>query len=111
MSRILIIDDEPAIRRAMHGILENEGYTITEAASALEALPMLNDNVFDAIFCDIKMPQMDGIEFLEKAQTVTDAPIIIISGHGTIDIAVDAIKKEPTTSSKSRWTSTACLSL
>lgn len=93
MSRILIIDDEPAIRRAMHGILENEGYTITEAASALEALPMLNDNVFDAIFCDIKMPQMDGIEFLEKAQTVTDAPIIIISGHGTIDIAVDAIKK------------------
>lgn len=93
MSRILIIDDEPAIRRAMHGILENEGYTITEAASALEALPMLNDNVFDAIFCDIKMPQMDGIEFLKKAQTVTDAPIIIISGHGTIDIAVDAIKK------------------
>lgn len=93
MSRILIIDDEPAIRRAMHGILENEGYTITEASSALEALPMLNDNVFDAIFCDIKMPQMDGIEFLEKAQTVTDAPIIIISGHGTIDIAVDAIKK------------------
>lgn len=93
MSRILIIDDEPAIRRAMKGILENEGYTITEAASALEALPMLTDNVFDAIFCDIKMPQMDGIEFLEKAQTVTDAPIIIISGHGTIDIAVDAIKK------------------
>ena len=93
MSRILIIDDEPAIRRAMKGILENEGYTITEAASALEALPMLTDNVFDAIFCDIKMPQMDGIEFLEKAKTVTDAPIIIISGHGTIDIAVDAIKK------------------
>ena len=54
---------------------------------------LLNDNVFDAIFCDIKMPQMDGIEFLEKAKTITDTPIIIISGHGTIDIAVDAIKK------------------
>ena len=93
MSRVLIIDDEPAIRRAMHGILENEGYTIAEAASAVEAIPMLNDNTFDAIFCDIKMPQMDGIEFLEKAKTLTDTPIIIISGHGTIDIAVDAIKK------------------
>lgn len=93
MSRVLIIDDEPAIRRAMHGILENEGYAIAEAASAVEAIPMLNDNTFDAIFCDIKMPQMDGIEFLEKAKTLTDTPIIIISGHGTIDIAVDAIKK------------------
>jgi len=93
MSKVLIIDDEPAIRRSMGGILENEGYTITEAASAIEALPMLNDDTFDAIFCDIKMPQMDGIEFLEKAKALTDAPIIIISGHGTIDIAVDAIKK------------------
>ena len=93
MSRVLIIDDEPAIRRAMHGILENEGYTINEAPSAIEALPMLHNDTFDAIFCDIKMPQMDGIEFLEKAKTVTDTPIIIISGHGTIDIAVEAIKK------------------
>ena len=93
MSRVLIIDDEPAIRRAMHGILENEGYTINEAPSAIEALPMLHNDTFDAIFCDIKMPQMDGIEFLEKAKAVTDTPIIIISGHGTIDIAVEAIKK------------------
>ena len=93
MSKVLIIDDEPAIRRAMRSILENEGYTISDAASAIEALPMLHNDVFDAIFCDIKMPQMDGIEFLEKAKTITDAPIIIISGHGTIDIAVDAIKK------------------
>ena len=93
MSKVLIIDDEPAIRRAMRSILENEGYTISDAASAIEALPMLHNDVFDAIFCDIKMPQMDGIDFLEKAKTITDAPIIIISGHGTIDIAVDAIKK------------------
>lgn len=93
MSRVLIIDDEPAIRRAMCGILSNEGYATAEAASAVEAVPMLNDNTYDAIFCDIKMPQMDGIEFLEKAKTITDTPIIIISGHGTIDIAVDAIKK------------------
>jgi len=93
MSKVLIIDDEPAIRRAMRGILENEGYGIADASSAIEALPMLNDNVYDAIFCDIKMPQMDGMEFLEKSKTLTDAPVIIISGHGTIDIAVDAIKK------------------
>lgn len=93
MAQVLIIDDEPAIRRAMCGILGNEGYTTAEAASAVEAVPMLNDNVFDAIFCDIKMPQMDGIEFLEKAKTIIDTPVIIISGHGTIDIAVDAIKK------------------
>ena len=93
MAKVLIIDDEPAIRRAMRSILENEGYTISDAPSAIDALPLLNDDTFDAIFCDIKMPHMDGIEFLEKAQTITDAPIIIISGHGTIDIAVDAIKK------------------
>lgn len=93
MSRVLIIDDEPAIRRAMRSILENEGYTINDAASAIEALPVLHKESFDAIFCDIKMPQMDGIEFLEKAKNITDTPIIIISGHGTIDIAVDAIKK------------------
>ena len=54
MSKVLIIDDEPAIRRAMHGILENEGYTIAEAASAVEAMPMLHDNTYDAIFCDIR---------------------------------------------------------
>ena len=93
MSKVLIIDDEPAIRRSMGGILENEGFTVTDAASAIEALPLLDKETFDAIFCDIKMPQMDGIEFLEKAKALTDAPIIIISGHGTIDIAVDAIKK------------------
>ena len=93
MSKVLIIDDEPAIRRSMGGILENEGYTVTDAASAIEALPLLNNDTFDAIFCDIKMPQMDGIEFLVKAKTITDAPIIIISGHGTIDVAVEAIKK------------------
>ena len=93
MSKVLIIDDEAAIRRSMGGILENEGFTVTDAASAIEALPLLENDTFDAIFCDIKMPQMDGIEFLVKAKTITDAPIIIISGHGTIDVAVEAIKK------------------
>ena len=93
MARILVIDDEPAIRRILREILEHEKYQVDDAASAMEALPLVKENEFDAILCDIKMPQMDGIEFLEEAKKITDAPIIMISGHGTIDTAVEAIKK------------------
>ena len=93
MARILVIDDEPAIRRILREILEHEQYQVDDAASAVEALPLAKENEYDAILCDIKMPQMDGIEFLEEAKKITDAPIIMISGHGTIDTAVEAIKK------------------
>lgn len=93
MAKILIIDDEPAIRRILREILEHEQYQVDDAASAVEALPLVKDNEYDAILCDIKMPQMDGIEFLEEARKTTDSPIIMISGHGTIDTAVEAIKK------------------
>ena len=93
MARILVIDDEPAIRRILREILEHEQYQVDDAASAVEALPLVKENEYDAILCDIKMPQMDGIEFLEEAKKITDAPIIMISGHGTIDTAVEAIKK------------------
>ena len=93
MARILVIDDEPAIRRILREILEHEKYNVDDAASAVDALPMVKENEYDAILCDIKMPQMDGIEFLEEAKKITDAPIIMISGHGTIDTAVEAIKK------------------
>ena len=93
MARILVIDDEPAIRRILREILEHEKYNVDDAASAVEALPLVKENEYDAILCDIKMPQMDGIEFLEEAKKITDAPIIMISGHGTIDTAVEAIKK------------------
>ena len=93
MARILVIDDEPAIRRILREILEHEQYNVDDAASAVEALPLVKENEYDAILCDIKMPQMDGIEFLEEAKKITDAPIIMISGHGTIDTAVEAIKK------------------
>ena len=93
MARILVIDDEPAIRRILREILEHEQYNVDDAASAVEALPLVKGNEYDAILCDIKMPQMDGIEFLEEAKKITDAPIIMISGHGTIDTAVEAIKK------------------
>ena len=93
MARILVIDDEAAIRRILREILEHEKYNVDDAASAVDALPLVKENEYDAILCDIKMPQMDGIEFLEEARKVSDAPIIMISGHGTIDTAVEAIKK------------------
>ena len=93
MARILVIDDEPAIRRILREILEHEQYQVDDAASAVEALPLVKGNEYDAILCDIKMPQMDGIEFLEETKKISDAPVIMISGHGTIDTAVEAIKK------------------
>ena len=93
MARILVIDDEAAIRRILREILEHEKYNVDDAASAVDALPLVKENEYDAILCDIKMPQMDGIEFLEEARKISDAPIIMISGHGTIDTAVEAIKK------------------
>ena len=93
MARILVIDDEAAIRRILREILEHEKYNVDDAASAVDALPLVKENEYDAILCDIKMPHMDGIEFLEKAKEISDAPIIMISGHGTIDTAVEAIKK------------------
>ncbi|MCL2413923.1 MAG: sigma-54 dependent transcriptional regulator [Bacteroidales bacterium] len=91
--KILIIDDERAVRTSLRDILEYENYNIEEAETATEALEILKNKTFDVIFCDIKMPKMDGIEFLERAKTLTDTPIIMISGHGTIDTAVDALKK------------------
>lgn len=93
MAKILVIDDEAAIRRILKEILEHEQYQVDDAASAIEALPLVKENEYDAILCDIKMPQMDGIEFLEEAKKISEAPVIMISGHGTIDTAVEAIKK------------------
>ena len=91
--KILIIDDERSIRNSLGEILSDEGHTVDTAEDGPSGLSKALSEKYNAIFCDIKMPQMDGIEFLEKAKTITDTPIIIISGHGTIDIAVDAIKK------------------
>ena len=93
MSRILIIDDQDPIRRVLRDILENEKYQVDDAANGPTALQMLKDQEYDAILCDIKMPDMDGIEVLEQVKALSDTPVIMISGHGTIDTAVDAIKK------------------
>lgn len=93
MSRILIIDDQDAIRRVLREILENEKYQVDDAANGPVALQMMKEQEYDVVLCDIKMPDMDGIEVLEQVKAICDTPVIMISGHGTIDTAVDAIKK------------------
>jgi two-component system nitrogen regulation response regulator NtrX len=94
MAKILIIDDERAIRRALREILEFEDFQVDEAENGTEGLEKAKNTLYDIIFCDIKMPQMDGMEVLDAlmAQKI-DTPVIMISGHGNIETAVDAIKK------------------
>jgi DNA-binding NtrC family response regulator len=94
MPDILIIDDEKAIRKTLTEILSFEGYKIDEAADGEEGLKRFREKSYDLVLCDIKMPKLDGIEFLQKASEVSpDIPIIMISGHGNIETAVDAVKK------------------
>ncbi len=93
MSKILIVDDERSIRNTLREILEYEKYDVGDAESGVVALEMLKQAEFDAILLDIKMPQMDGIEVLELILKEYDVPVIMISGHGTIETAVEAIKK------------------
>ena len=94
MPDILIIDDEKAIRKTLGEILSFEGYKIDEASDGEEGLKKFKDRVYDVVLCDIKMPKVDGIEFLQKAtESNADIPIIMISGHGNIETAVEAVKK------------------
>ncbi len=94
MTSILIIDDEKAIRKTLTEILSFEGYKIDEAADGEEGLKCFKERTYDVVLCDIKMPKLDGIEFLQKAsEHNADVPIIMISGHGNIETAVEAVKK------------------
>jgi two-component system nitrogen regulation response regulator NtrX len=94
MATILIIDDERAIRKTLTEILGFEGYKIEEAADGEEGLKKFQAATYDLVLCDIKMPKLDGIEFLSKATEINaDIPIIMISGHGNIETAVEAVKK------------------
>ena len=93
MTKILIIDDEAPIRRVLREILENEGYQVDEAANGTEALQHIKEQEFDAVFCDIKMPEMDGFEVLEAIRKESDVPVIMLSGHATTENAADTIKK------------------
>ncbi len=93
MAKILIIDDEAPIRRTLKEILGYEKYKVDEAENGVVALEKLKESEYDLVLCDIKMPEKDGIEVLEESRLFTDVPFVMISGHGTIDTAVEAIKK------------------
>jgi len=93
MSTILIIDDQKPIRNALREILEFEKYTIEEAADGFIGLEMIGNKNYDLVFCDIKMPRLDGLEFLKKVtEKENTIPIIMISGHGDIETAVQTLK-------------------
>lgn len=94
MANILIIDDEKSIRKTLSEILSYEGYKIDEAGDGEEGLKKFSEKAYDVVLCDIKMPKLDGIEFLDRSKEVNpDVPVIMISGHGNIDTAVEAVKK------------------
>src|SRR5436190_22544629 len=95
MPKILIIDDEKAIRSALKDILLYEKFEVDEANDGMEGLKKAEGGKFDLVLCDIKMPKMDGMEVLLKLQEMdADIPVVMISGHGNTDTAVEAIKKD-----------------
>lgn len=93
MAKLLVIDDERSIRNTLREILEYEGYQMDDAPDGPTALQLAAAEKYDVILCDIKMPQMDGIEVLDRLMAINDTPVVMISGHGNIETAVDAIKR------------------
>jgi two-component system, NtrC family, nitrogen regulation response regulator NtrX len=94
MAKILIIDDEKSIRFTLREILEYEKYEVEEAVDGQDGIDKISSNKYDIALCDIKMPKLDGIEVLEKAQEINpDVQFIMISAHGSIETAVEAVKK------------------
>ncbi|WP_422081261.1 sigma-54-dependent transcriptional regulator [Ulvibacterium sp.] len=95
MSKILVIEDESAIRRVLVKILseENDTYQVEEAEDGLKGLETIKNNDYDLVLCDIKMPKMDGVEVLEAARKIKpEIPFIMISGHGDLDTAVNTMR-------------------
>lgn len=93
MPLVLIVDDERSIRNSLRDILEYEKFSVDEAEDGFVALEKLREKTFDLVLCDIKMPKMDGMDLLYKIQEVSDVPVVMISGHGSIETAVEAIKR------------------
>ncbi len=95
MSKILIIEDEAAIRRVLKKIIseENDAYQVEEAEDGLAGIELIKNNDYDLVLCDIKMPKMDGVEVLEKAKKIKpEIPMVMISGHGDLDTAVNTMR-------------------
>lgn len=94
MKKILIIDDEKAIRNTLKEVLEFENYHVESAENGFLGLDLVDQKKYDLVFCDIKMPKMDGIEFLDFIQKKNpEIPVVMISGHGNIETAVESLKK------------------
>ncbi|MEJ5264093.1 MAG: sigma-54 dependent transcriptional regulator [Bacteroidales bacterium] len=94
MANILVVDDERSIRNTLKDVLEYEKHTVELAEDGMSALQLIQQKEFDLVLCDIKMPQMDGTELLEKIMQVSpDTQVVMISGHGNIETAVESIKK------------------
>ena len=95
MSKILVIEDEAAIRRVLKKILteESKDYIVEEAEDGLEAMEKIKEEDYDLVLCDIKMPKMDGVEVLQATKKIKpEIPIVMISGHGDLETAVDTMK-------------------
>lgn len=94
MAKILLVDDEASIRMALKEILEYESHTVIESPDAVAGLKALSQETFDLVITDIKMPKVDGLEFLQQIKEHGhEMPVVMITGHGTIDTAVESIKK------------------
>lgn len=94
MSKVLIVDDERSIRHTLRDILEFEKYEVDEACDGMEALVKIKQSPYDVIILDIKMPKMDGMDALDRIQEIArETPVVMISGHASIDTAVEAVKK------------------
>ena len=94
MANILIIDDERPIRASLREILEYEGHLVDEAHDGVDGVIAARKKQYSVIFCDIKMPKMDGLDVLDMLNSKeVNTPVIMISGHGTVETAVQALKK------------------
>ena len=91
--KILVVDDEKAIRSALKDILSFEGFEVEEAVDGVEAIKKIKENEYDCILCDIKMPKMDGVEVLEAVKKIKpEIPMVMISGHGDLETAVNTMR-------------------
>ena len=92
LAKILVVDDEAAIVETLKEVLEYESYAVQTSTCASDALKLLENEDFDVVISDIKMPDVDGLELLGKIREIRDVPVIMVTGHGDIETAVTSLK-------------------